>query len=372
MGFLNLEQLQSRTGAKWGRYPNDVIACWVADMDLAVAPPIQAAVEQYVAKGDYGYVNLPEERKALGVLSSFLDRRHGWAPDPELGNVVGDVMVGVAGAIQMFTEPGDGVILQMPIYHPFIKAVKTAGRVIVENPLTETWGVDLEGLERAAASASMLLLAHPHNPAGRAFTHAELLGIAEIAIEHDLIVISDEIHGELVHAPFAHIPFQALGPDISERTISLVSATKPFNIAAIGAGVLLFGSAKLKERFDAMPSSLMGHLPAVGLAASQAAWTDGDAWLDATRELLRRNRDVVASWVDATDGVEMFTPEATYLAWLDFRGWGMDDPAKELLAAKVGLSSGLEFGEQGRGFARLNFATSPELLAEILRRISDR
>lgn len=372
MSFVPLDQLQQRASAKWGRYPNDVIACWVADMDYAPAPPVQAAVEAYVARGDYGYTNLPQERRALEAVSAFLGRRHGWTPDPDLGKVVGDVMVGVAGVIQMFTEPGDGIILQMPIYHPFIKAVNTAGRRIIENPLSSDWSVDLEGLALAAQSASMLLLAHPHNPAGRSFSAHELRGIADIAIEHDLIVISDEIHGELVHTPHKHVPFQSLGTDIAERTISLVSATKPFNIAAIGVGVLLFGSSQLQERFEAVPSSLLGHLLGIGIEASVAAWTEGEPWLESTRTLLRDNRDMVRDWVDSADGVEMRTPEATYLAWLDFRGWGTEEPAIDLLDAKVALSHGLDFGEQGRGFARLNFATSPDILAEILRRISDR
>lgn len=372
MDFLALSELTKRTGAKWGRYPDDVIACWVADMDFPIAPPVRAAIEAYVTSGDFGYGNVATEHETVLALSEWLVRRHNWSPDPERGKVIGDVMMGVTAAIQMYTKPGDGVILQTPIYHPFIKAVTTAGRTIVENPLDDDWNVDLDGLAVAASSASMLLLSHPHNPAGRSFTRAELEGIAAIAIEHDLIVVSDEIHADLVFAPYEHIPMQTIGQEIAKRTITLASASKSFNIAGIGVGVMLFGSATIQEPFESVPFKLMGHPRTLGMQASVAAWREGDEWLDTVKRVLVENRNVVKAWVEETEGVEMFAPEATYLAWLDFRGWGLDDPAASLLDRKVGLSSGIEFGEQGRGFARLNFGTSPEILAEILRRIGSR
>jgi len=372
MDFLPLSELTKRTGAKWGRYPDDVIACWVADMDFPVASPVRAAIDAYVENGDFGYGNFATEHETVIALTEWLARRHNWSPDPERGKVIGDVMMGVTGAIQMYSKPGDGVILQTPIYHPFIKAVKTAGRTIVENPLDDEWNVDLDGLAVAARSASMLLLSHPHNPAGRSFTRAELEGIAAIAIDHDLIVVSDEIHADLVFAPHQHIPMQTIGPEVAKRTITLVSASKSFNIAGIGVGVLFFGSSTTQETFESVPFKLMGHPRTIGMQASVAAWREGDQWLDTVKGVLVENRNAVRAWVDGAEGVEMFTPEATYLAWLDFRKWGWDDPAASLLGRKVGLSSGIEFGEQGRGFARLNFATSPEILAEILHRIGTR
>jgi cystathionine beta-lyase len=372
MDFFSLSELSDRTGAKWGRYPKDTIACWIADMDFPVAAPVQAAIDAYVSEGDFGYAALYEQRDAVVVLCDWLSRRHDWSPDPDLGLVVGDVMMGVAGAIQMFTEPGDGIILQVPIYHPFLKAVRTAGRRVVENPLAEDWSVDLEGLAIAAQSASMMLLSHPHNPSGRVFTRAELESIAAIALENDLIVLSDEIHADLVFAPHSHLPLQMVGPEIAARTITMVSASKSFNIAGIGVGVLLFGSRATKEVFEALPSSLLGYPRSIGIEASKGAWIHGAEWLEETKSILGGNRDALRAWVDEADGITMHTPEATYLAWLDFRSWGLDDPATALLDQKVSLSRGLDFGEQGRGYARLNFATSPEIFSEILRRIGSR
>ena len=374
--LLTLDRLRDRGGGKWRNYPPDVMPAFVADMDFKVAPAVQQAVMRFVDAQDYGYGQMTDAASLFEAYSDWMVRRHNWRPDPTLTYANTDVVQGLVASITAFSEPGDGVIAQTPIYPPFLRSTIGTGRRVVENPLVDDgtrFVVDLDGLERAAAQASMILLCNPHNPSGRVLERAELEGIATIAAAHNLMIVADEIHADLVYPGAIHIPMETL-PLAAERTVTLTSATKAFNIAGLGTSIGHFGSAALKERFDRrFPERLLGAPGRIGVAATIAAWCESEEWLDALMLYLDHNRLRIAEWA-AHAGVGHHVPEATYLAWLDCRHLDLPadvTPQQHLMEhAKVALTDGLDFGEPGRGHVRLNFATSAEILDEILNRLS--
>jgi len=374
--LLTVDELRARRGGKWRMHPSDVLPAFVPDMDFKVAPPIQDAMRQFVDTQDYGYGQMTDPIALFEAFSSWMARRHDWRPDPALTRANSDVVQGLMATIVAFSEPGDGVIAQTPIYPPFLRLIAESGRRLVENPMVDDgirFVVDLEDLERVASEASMILLCNPHNPTGRVLERAELEGIATIAAAHNLTIVTDEIHADLVFPGATHIPMATL-PAAADRTVTLTSATKGFNIAGLRASVAHFGSLALREKFDrVLLERVLGVPGRLGLAATIVAWSEAEDWLSDVMSYLDRNRKRVAEWALKADlGHHM--PEATYLAWLDCRR--LDVPEGLTLQqhfiqhAKVALSEGLDFGEPGRGHVRLNFATSPEILEEILARLS--
>lgn len=371
---MSLERVSQRPGVKWTWYDDDVLAAWVADMDFVPSSAIAEELYSYIDGGDWGYVNPGvHHTRVVKAFEAWVGERHGWRPDPPSLRVIGDVMQGVAACIQAFTKPGDGVIIQTPVYHPFGWAISSSGRRIVEAPLTDRrtgFRVTAEALESAAEQgARLLLLSNPHNPSGRVFSVEELGVIGEVAVEYDLIVLSDEIHADLVFAPHRHVPLAVMSSGVAERTVTLMSASKTFNLAAVGCAVASFGSETLLKDFEDLPTSLLGHPSGVAVRATAAAWESGGPWLEETMRQLEINRSIVTDWAERH--LEFRSPEATYLAWLDFRslGWSEEPDEVVLREAKVALSPGLQFGTGGAGHARLNFATYPDLLGEILERI---
>jgi cystathionine beta-lyase len=374
--YPSLDALRARASIKWRFYPEEVIPCWIADMDFDIAPPIKAAMDALIARGELGY---PQAYAQAGLDEIFCRRlaaRYEWQVNPGQVQFFSDVVQTIYLALLTLSEPGDGVLFQTPIYPPFFSAVAETGRRADTCALRWTdagYRIDFETLERSIdARTRILLLCHPHNPTGRAFTREELEGLAALVLRHDLRVISDEIHADLMLTPRAHIPFASLSPEIAARTLTLTSPSKPFNIAGLCLAVGIFGSSALAQAFAKLPEHVRGGRSALGMAAARAAWTEGDAWLEGTLALLRRNRDRIVEFVATRwPGVRHVAPEATYLAWLDFRALGLDmEPQKFFLTqAKVGLSEGPAFGEEGKGWVRLNFATSPEVLEEILQRM---
>jgi cysteine-S-conjugate beta-lyase len=373
--LLSVDQLRARGGGKWKQYPPDVIPAFVADMDFTVAPAVQQAVMQLTDSQDYGYGQMTDTVPLFEAFSAWMARRHHWRPDPTLTHANVDVVQGLVATVVAFSEPGDGIIAQTPIYPPFLRCIASTGRRLVENPMVDDgtrFVVDLEGLERAGAQASMILLCNPHNPTGRVLERAEVEGIATIAAAHNLTIVADEIHADLVYPGATHIPMETIVA-ATQRTVTLTSATKGFNIAGLRTSIAHFGSLALKEKFDRMlPKRLLGAPNRMGVAATIAAWGGADAWLDAVMLYLDRNRRRVADWA-AHAGVRHYLPESTFLAWMDCRRLDLPiglTPAQHFLEhAKVALSEGLDFGEPGRGHVRLNFATSGEILEEILGRL---
>jgi cystathionine beta-lyase len=374
--LLNVEQLRSRAGAKWKMHPADVIPAFVADMDFKVAPAIQEAVLRLTDTQDYGYGQLTDPAALFDAFSDWMARRHNWRPDPALTQAQTDVVQGLVATLVAFSEPGDGIIVQTPVYPPFLKLIAETGRRLVENPLVNDgtrFIVDSEGLARAAAQASMILICNPHNPTGRVLERRELESIATTAAEHNLTIVSDEIHADLVYPGAKHVPMESVAA-ATERTVTLTSATKAFNIAGLRASIAHFGGPEIKERFARrVPERIIGAPGRMGIAATIAAWCESEGWLEETMLYLDRNRRRVAEWA-AGAGLEHYLPESTYLAWLDCRGLDLPTdvtPQQHFLEhAKVALSEGADFGEPGRGHVRLNFATSAEILEEMLSRLS--
>ena len=375
--LLSADQLRARGGGKWTKYPADVIPAFVADMDFKVAQAIQAAIEQFTHSQDYGYGRMTDAIPLFDAFAGWMARRHNWQPDPALTHANTDVVQGLVATIVAFSQPGDGIIAQTPVYPPFLRFIVATGRRLVENPLVDDGSrfvVDIEGLERAAAQASMILLCHPHNPTGRVLERAELEGIATIAAAHNLTIVSDEIHADLVYPGATHIPMETIGA-AAERTVTLTSATKGFNIAGLRTSIAHFGSVGLKEKFDSVvPERLLGGPGRFGVAATIAAWCESEDWLDTVMVYLDRNRRRVADWA-AEAGLAHHMPESTYLAWMGCRHLdvqtGLTPHQHFLEHAKVGLADGQEFGETGQGHVRLNFATSEEILEDILDRLGD-
>ncbi len=280
-------------------------------------------------------------------------------------------------AIHAFTDLGDGVIVQGPIYPPFLTSIKELSRTVVDNRLIDASGaavLDLDGLRRVASDprTKLLLLCNPHNPSGRVLRRDELEAIAAIAIECSLVVVADEIWMDVVYAGHRHIPFATLGSHVAERTITLTSATKSFNLGGVRCAVVIFGSPALRARFDGLPARMRGAPNVLGVRASVAAWCEGGAWFDAVMRQLDANRQALAAFVrERLPAVRHRVPEGTYLAWLDFAALNLDRPAAAFLLdrARVALYDGQDFGG-GAHCARLNFATTPAILSEICERIA--
>jgi cystathionine beta-lyase len=373
---LSEDVLRQRTGEKWQEYPPDVLPLWVADMDYPCAEPIRRRLQRALDVGDTGYPLHPRPTRLPQLFAERAQRRYGWKVDPRRVELINEVVQGLYVAISQFSAPGEGVIVQTPIYPPFLGAVENLGRTLLANPLRETaqgFAVDVEGLRAQAARARILMLCNPHNPTGRVLKRGELEAIGKVAVEHDLVIVSDEIHADLVYRGGRHVPIASLSPELEARTITLTAGSKAFNIAGLRVGLASFGSEALRKRFVAFDRHLRGGLGGLGILALEAAWSHADPWLDEVLPYLEANRDFVAAFVASElPGVRHFAPEGTYLAWLDCRALGLaPSPQRFLLErAKVGLSAGPTFGPPGEGFVRLNFATSRALLTRALEQMA--
>ena len=373
---LNESRLRLRRGQKWSLYAADVLPAWVADMDFEVAEPIRAALTERLANHDLGYPLAPQRTDLPALFAARMQARFDWHIDPAEVVILSDVVQGLYLCLETLSAVGDGVLIQTPIYPPFLHAASETQRRAVLCPLVAgaaRYEIDFDALAAAIDSGTrVLMICNPHNPSGRAFGRVELEQLAALACRHDLVVVSDEIHAELVLGANRHIPIASLGPDIAARTVTLMSASKTFNIAGLCMAFAHFGAQGLRDRFLRVPAHSRGGTNTLAIAAVQAAWTAGQPWLDAVLGYLRANRDHVAAhcrthWPQ----VKHFPPEATYLAWLDMRALALPGIPQEffLQRARVALSDGRAFGEEGAGFVRLNFATSRGILAAVLSRM---
>lgn len=375
---LDLRQLEQRRSEKWHTYPRDVLPAWVAEMDFPVAAPIERELARFVAASDVGY---PLGLRQSGVAEAFAERmreRFDWSIEPARVEILSEVVQGLYLALAAYSEPGDGAIVQTPIYPPFLHAVRDLERRLVENRLVPGAGelvFDLDALERAIDPGTrVLLFCNPHNPSGHVASRGELERLAALVLAHDLVVVTDEIHADLVFDGGRHIPFASLGPEIARRTVTLSSASKAFNIPGLRCAVAHFGSEALQQRFNAVTQKrFRGGLGLFGLAASTAAWRFGQPWLDEVVPHLERNRDFVQSFLaERIPAIRFYRPRATYLAWLDCAELSLPtSPASHFLQqARVALSDGRLFGSGFESHVRLNFATSRPILGEILERMA--
>ena len=381
--------LHTRLSEKWHTYPAEIHPAWVAEMDFPLAEPVRVVLERAVDRFDVGYPIAPHETGLREAFCERMQRLYGWDTKPARVEVLTDVVQGLYLGLLAWSAPGDGAVIQTPIYPPFFDAVRETGRRLIEHRLQPRdtprghgsgddrpgYALDVDPLrERTDERTRVLLLCNPHNPTGRVFRRDELEAVAALAHERDWVVVVDEIHQDLVFPPDRHIPFATLSEDAAARTVTLTSATKAFNIPGLRTAVAHFGSSDLQRRFNAaVPRHVRGGIGLLGLYATIAAWRWGDPWLGELRTHLAANRDLMLAFLaQELPEVRCQPPEATYLAWLDFRALGLEpSPARFFYErAAVALSEGRKFGPGWEGFARLNFATSRSLLVELLEKLA--
>jgi cystathionine beta-lyase len=368
-----LDSLRARRSVKWRLYDPDVLPLWVAEMDVVPAEPIQHAVADAMRRGDTGY---PWAADYAEALSSFAAKRWGWEPDPGTMEIVPDLMLGVVEVLKLVTDPGSAVVVNSPVYPPFFQFVTHLGHRVVEAPLGADGRLDLVSLEWALGEAAAgggraaYLLCNPQNPTGSVHTAEELTAALELAERFGVRVVADEIHAPVVPegASFTSVASLPAG----SRAISLMSASKAFNLAGLKAAMAVPGPDAAAD-LARMPEEVSHGASHLGVIAHRAAYLEGGPWLDALNFGLDQNRRLLADLL-ATQlpGVGYRVPEGTFLAWLDFGGLGLgDDPAAVLRErARVALHPGPGFGLGGAGHARLNFGTSPDILREAVQRIA--
>jgi cystathionine beta-lyase len=307
-----------------------------------------------------------------------MQARFGWAIDPALVVPLGDLVQGTFAALWAFSDANDGVLLQIPAYPPFKASIEGTGRRLIAHRLPRGpngFLTDTAGLERLAGDARVLLLCNPQNPTGRVYTRAELLEIGRIAIAHDLVIVSDEIHADLVYDGASHIPIASLSAEIAARTVTITSPTKSFNIPGMHCGVAHFGSQALLDRFrQRLPGRIIGGPGIMGIDATIAAWDESQPWLDAVLAQLAANRARVGEFLAGElPEIGWHAPEATYLAWLDCSALKLPGTGFDFFhdRARVAFNPGESFDPDCKDFVRLNFATSGPILEQILGRMRD-
>lgn len=375
---MNFDQVIDRRrteSIKWNWYDEDVLPMWVADMDFRSPEPVIEALKSRVVHGVFGYGWPPAELK--GAIQAHLARRQAWQVAEEEIDFISGVVTGFNHAIYSLTEPGDKVMIQTPVYPPFLSAPEQAGRKRVINPLVRQpdgrYEIDFKDFEaKAASGVKLFVLCSPHNPVGRVFTREELTRMAEICLAYGVLICSDEIHADLVFDGNKHIPIASLSPEIAAQTVTYFAPSKTFNVAGLSTSVYVTQSKEIRDRLQHSMTMLLGHPNILGTQAALAAYRDGQAWLDDVLVYLQANRDFLVDFVGSElPGVTIWKPEGTYLSWLDCRDLALpDSPHKFFLEkAKVGLNDGADFGVDGEGFVRLNFGCPRSILMEGLEKM---
>ena len=373
---LSLEKLRRRTSEKWREYPEEVLPLFVAETDFPLAPAITRALERAVRDGDTGYV---ASRTPLApAYAAFAERRFEWSPDPAGMRSTADVSMGIVEILRRVIQPGDRVVVTPPVYPPFYELVEEAGGVVERVPLHDTgdgWELDLEGIATALASgARAVLLCNPHNPTGTVHSAHALRALAELAARHDAVVVSDEIHAPLTQPDAGFTPFLAASDTAADVGFAVVSASKAFNLAGLKCALMVAASPAHQRLLRGLPVEVEWRTGQFGLLAAVAAFApESDSWLDGLLLTLDENRRLLAELLTARIPEARYRmPDAGYLAWIDLTalGWGENPSRRILREAKVALHFGPAFGAEGAGFVRLNFGTSPQILAEAVSRIA--
>lgn len=360
---------------KWHRYPDDVLPMWVADMDFRAPDAVIQALQERVAHGVFGYGKPPDELRE--VIVDHLSARYRWRISEEDLVFLPGVVPGFNLACHAVASSGEGVLIQTPIYPPILEAPDDAGLTNDEMELTQqpdgTYEIDFDLFETTVRERTRIfMLCNPHNPVGRVFRRQELAQMAEICIEHDLIICSDEIHCHLLLDGNTHTPIGSLDPEVGDRTITLMAPSKTYNIAGLKCSVAIVENADLRRRLTDTKQGLMSDVNVLGYTAALAAYRHGQSWLDDLLRYLERNRDFVLDYVrKELPGISMGKPEGTYLAWLSCHDSPIPgDPYTFFLEqAKVALVDGRVFGRGGEGFVRLNFGCPRQTLVEALERM---
>ena len=357
--------------------PENVLPLWVADMDFKVAPEITQAIEKRVAHGIFGYSEVKEEY--FEAVSAWMEQKHGWHMKEDWLVKTPGVVFALAMAVQAFTEPGDAVIIQQPVYYPFSEVIADNGRRIVDNTLElkedGKYHINFEDFEQKVKEnhVKLFLLCSPHNPVGRVWTKEELKKIAAICRKYDVIVVSDEIHEDFVFNG-KHQVFADLSEDAKNRTITCTAPSKTFNLAGLQVSNIWIANPKLREKFKKQIAAAgYSQLNTLGLTACEAAYRYGGEWHAELLGYLKSNLNFLREFLQTRlPEVKLIEPEGTYLVWLDFGSLGLtEEQREELLTKKAGiwLDSGAIFGAAGEGFERINIACPRSILKDALERI---
>jgi cystathionine beta-lyase len=362
----------------------DVLPLWVADMDFPVAEPITAALRKRTEHPIYGYT-----RPSASLIKTIIERledKYDWRVEPEWLVFTPGVIPALAAALRAFTHPGDSVVINDPVYHPFWSLIPDAGCRIAASPLKFANGkyeMDLDDLKRrftpaespflAAPQPKMMILCSPHNPVGRVWTPEELNAAGKIAIGGGAVVVSDEVHCELLFDGIKHTPFASISEEFAQNSVVCMSASKTFNLAGLAASVIIIPNPRLRASFQSARSGIMPQPDVMALAALEAAFRDGDEWLEQLLAYLQGNLDFLTDFfMRRIPRIKVVRPQGTYLVWLDCRGLGLDSKRLRnffIKQARVGLDDGGAFGPGGEGFQRMNIACPRVTLEEALKRI---
>lgn len=373
--FDRVIERRGTDSAKWQRYGEDVIPLWVADMDFASARPIIEALHRRADFGVLGYGWPPKELRQ--VIQERLKRLYDWEVNEEDILFLPGIVPGLNLSYHAFSERGDAVLAQPPVYFHFINDPPAHGRLLQDPPLVmkgDTYEIDFQAFEGAITpQTKVFLLCNPHNPVGRVFTRQELTKLAEICLRHNIIICSDEIHCDLLYPDYRHVPIATLGPEVAARTITLMAPSKTFNMAGLGCGFAVITDPGLLGKWHVGTQGLAPGSNVMGYAAALAAYKDGQEWLEQVLSYLKGNRDFLSQYLqDRLPLLKMTKMEATYLAWIDCSGLPVaGSPARFFVKhTRVALNEGTEFGKGGKGFVRLNFACSRKTLSEALERMT--
>ncbi|MEM7472344.1 MAG: MalY/PatB family protein [Pseudomonadota bacterium] len=347
--------------ALYGVSPGDGISMWVADMEFEAAPVLKQAVQDMVDHGVYGYFG--DDSRYRAAINWWMESRHGWSVSPEWIFTTHGLVNGTAMCVDAFSKPGDGIVLFTPVYHAFAKVIKAAGREVIECEMVQRdsrYEMDFDAYDaQMTGGETMLILCSPHNPGGRVWTKAELQAVAAFAKRHDLILVSDEIHHDLIFSGHTHIPMAKID-GITDRLVMMTATTKTFNIAGSHTGNVIIEDPDLRARFAARMAALGMSPNSFGLFMTTAAYSpEGGAWVDDCVAYIEENKRVFDAGINAIPGLNSMNLEATYLAWVDFSGTGMamseftDRVAQD---AKIAVNAGPTFGKGGDDFLRFNIA----------------
>ncbi|MBY4950881.1 MULTISPECIES: MalY/PatB family protein [Pantoea] len=354
---------------KWHKYGDrDVLPLWVADSDFRSPPSVIEAIKQRAEHGVFGYGATPTG--LIDITLSRLAQRYNWQIEPDWIVLLPGVVCGLNLSVRAFTESGESTVSPTPIYPPFRGAAKLADRAQVNLPLRlqdDRWVMNLDN-SAMQGNERLLMLCNPQNPGGTVYRRDELEAQLAFAQQHDLIVCSDEIHCDLLLSPGAqHIPFAALSEDAAQRSITLLSPSKTFNIAGLGASLAIIPNPELRARFKRVREGIVPGVDILALVAAEAAWRDGDAWLAAQLDYLRANRDWLVAQVNALPELQMAAPEATYLGWIDASRLDVANPMAYFEQHGLGFSPGHDFGDDN--FVRFNFGCTRATLEQAVTRL---
>ena len=382
MNFDEIIERRNTFSIKWnsmesvyGVSPDDGLSMWVADMDFRSADCIVGAAQKLVDHGVFGYYGDYSEYK--NAICWWMKNRHGWDVKPSEIFTTYGLVNAVGMCLQAFTEKGDGVVLFTPVYHSFAKVAKAAGREVVECDLKTVDGryeMDFDAYDaQMTGNEKLVILCSPHNPGGRVWTQKELQGVADFCKRHDLVLVSDEIHHDIVYSGYKHLPMPVATPEIADRIVMLTAPSKTFNVAGNHSGNVIISDPVLHEKFSWWMNALSVSPTIFGVEMTKAAYSpEGEEWVDAMAAYIEQNAKTFDAGINAIPGLKSMPMESTYLAWVDFSDTGMSEEEfteRTLRSAKIAVNLGPTFGSGGESFLRFNLGCPHSVVEEAVQRM---